>query len=413
MGLPEDSRLRESLTKNPPEDMRQLIRHIKEYKRLEDDRLQSKGKAPMINRPQQSGFPLRPRGYLTIQEPATQMGEVNVTFKEPVHRIVDRIKYEPYFRWSNKIGGDPSRRNQNLYYTYHQDKGHTTEQCQVLKDHLRKLVKAGYLKEFVLDSGDRGAGQDTRQKGNPLPPPVGVIEFIHAAPKRLITGRRKGVLTVVPMESCLGVQLPEKRIRSAREPIAFNNDDLEGTIQPHDDALVVTTQISGFLVKRVMIDQGNGADVMYPDLFRGLGLKKEDLAKYSTPLVGFDSKVVIPKGQISLPVIIRGKEVVVTFIIVASFSPYTAILGKPWIHSMGVTPSTLYVTIKFPTEQGIAMVRGNQQVARQCLIAIVNWKWENQANRGKQTEQLKGAKEKEHFEQEKVRQKDPSHEVPL
>ena len=49
-------------------------------------------------------------------------------------------------------GGDPSRRNQNLYCTYHRDKGHTTEQCQVLKDHLEQLVKAGHLKEFVVES---------------------------------------------------------------------------------------------------------------------------------------------------------------------------------------------------------------------------------------------------------------------
>ena len=39
MGLPEDSELRESLMKRPPEDMRQLMRRIKKYKRLEDDRL--------------------------------------------------------------------------------------------------------------------------------------------------------------------------------------------------------------------------------------------------------------------------------------------------------------------------------------------------------------------------------------
>nr|XP_023882137.1 uncharacterized protein LOC111994482 [Quercus suber] len=52
MGLPKDSGLRESLTKKPPEDMRQLMRRIKEYKRLEDDQLQSKGKALMTNRPQ-------------------------------------------------------------------------------------------------------------------------------------------------------------------------------------------------------------------------------------------------------------------------------------------------------------------------------------------------------------------------
>ena len=64
------------------------------------------------------------------------MGEVNVTFKELVNKIIDRIKNEPYFRWPNKIGVDPTRRNQSLYYKYHKDKDHTTEQCWMLKDHL-------------------------------------------------------------------------------------------------------------------------------------------------------------------------------------------------------------------------------------------------------------------------------------
>ena len=49
MGLPEDSGLWELLTRRPLEDMRQLMRHFEEYKRLEDDRLQNKGKAPIIN----------------------------------------------------------------------------------------------------------------------------------------------------------------------------------------------------------------------------------------------------------------------------------------------------------------------------------------------------------------------------
>ena len=106
---------------------------------------------------------------------------------------------------------------------------------------------------------------------------------------------------------------------------------------------MVTARISGFLVKRVMIDQGNGADVMYPNLFKGLGLKREDLLKYDTPLVGFDGRVVIPQGQISFLVNMESKEVVATFIVVASFSLYTTILGRPWIHAMGVVPSTLHL----------------------------------------------------------------------
>ena len=56
----------------------------------------------------------------------------------------------------------------------------------------------------------------------------------------------------------------------------------------------------------------------------------------------------------------KGKEVVVAFIVVTSFSPYTTILGRPWIHSMRAVPSTLHVKVKFCTEKGIAIVKGSQ-----------------------------------------------------
>ena len=103
---------------------------------------------------------------------------------------------------------------------------------------------------------------------------------------------------------------------------------------------------------------------MYPDLFEELRLKNQDLMKYDMPLVSFNGRVVIAEGQISLSVNMEGKEVMVTFIIVRSFSPYTEILGRPWIHAMKIVPSTLHVKVKFPTEYGVAVVRGNQQMAR-------------------------------------------------
>ena len=101
---------------------------------------------------------------------------------------------------------------------------------------------------------------------------------------------------MVLVESCPDEQPSEKRLKLTREPITFNDDDLEGTIQFQDDALVVITQINGFIVKRVLIDQGSGAEVMYLDQFRGLGLRNEDLSKYDTPLVGFDGWMVILEG---------------------------------------------------------------------------------------------------------------------
>ena len=55
-------------------------------------------------------------------------------------------------------------------------------------------------------------------------------------------------------------------------------------------------------MKRVMVDQGCCMEVMYPDLYKGLNLKPEDLTTYDSPLAGFDGKLVAPKGQIRLPV---------------------------------------------------------------------------------------------------------------
>ena len=214
-------------------------------------------------------------------------------FKESMHKSVDRIKNKPFFRWPNKMGGDPSRRNQNLYCTYHHDKRHTTEQCRMLKDHLGQLMKAGHLKEFVVEPGNQGLGLGAQQKGNPIPPPLGVIEVIHTMPGSTNTAGRR-VSTVASTGDFSEDQPPPKRTKGRLEPIAFDDEDLEGTIQPHDDALVIAARISGFLVKRVMIDQESGANVMYSDLFKGLGLKNQDLAKYDSPLVSFDRRVVIP-----------------------------------------------------------------------------------------------------------------------
>ena len=59
---------------------------------------------------------------------------------------------------------------------------------------------------------------------------------------------------------------------------------------------MVIARINGFIVKRVLINWGSGAEVMYLDLFRGLGLKNENLSKYDTPLVGFDGRMVVLEG---------------------------------------------------------------------------------------------------------------------
>ena len=82
----------------------------------------------------------------------------------------------------------------------------------------------------------------------------------------------------------------------------FSDEDKIGTLQPHDDTLIVTLKIRGYDVKRVLVDQGSGAEIMYLNLFRGLKLRAENLAYYNSPLIGFDGTIVFPNGQIKLPI---------------------------------------------------------------------------------------------------------------
>ena len=63
---------------------------------------------------------------------------------------------------------------------------------------------------------------------------------------------------------------------------------------------MVTFRIGRYDVKRVLVDQGSAVEVMYPDLYKGLRLKPEDLTTYNSPLISFKGKTVIPKGQIRL-----------------------------------------------------------------------------------------------------------------
>ena len=92
---------------------------------------------------------------------------------------------------------------------------------------------------------------------------------------------------------------------------------------------MITPRIGDYNVKRVMVDGGSAAEVMYPGLYKGLNLKPEDLVPYSSPLISFDRKLVISKGMIRLSIQTGPEIVEVNFIVVDSYSQYTAIVGRP------------------------------------------------------------------------------------
>ncbi|XP_065623604.1 uncharacterized protein LOC136064979 [Quercus suber] len=173
--------------------------------------------------------------------------------------------------------GNPERRNHNLYCQYHQDYGHTTEDCKSLWDHLDQLVREDKLKQLLHHSTGQGSQASSEsQRDDSSRPPLGIINVIFAAPEK--TGSWPSRIMSVARLSTGDVDQDPKRAKMDIPPVlGFSDKDKIETIQLHDDALVVTLRIGGYDVKRVMVDQGNGAEIMYPDLYKGLNLKPKNL----------------------------------------------------------------------------------------------------------------------------------------
>ena len=245
------------------------------------------------------------------------------------------------------MAGDFSKRNQSLYCQYHQDHGHTTEDYRNLWNHLDQLVREGKLRHLLHPSS--GHPSQTNQEPRryiSLRPPMGTINVILAA-----LGRTDSFPSRVMSMARLSTEdndRESKRSKKGASPVlGFSDEDKIGTIQPHNDALVVTLRIGGFDVKRVLVDQGSAVEVMYPDLYRGLNLKPEDLTAYDSPLMSFEGKTITPRGQIRLSIQTGSDMVEVDFIVV---SPYIAIVARPWLHALGVVSSTLHQKVKYPSE---------------------------------------------------------------
>ena len=64
----------------------------------------------------------------------------------------------------------------------------------------------------------------------------------------------------------------------------------------------------------------------------------------------------------------------VGFIVVDAFSPYTAIMGRPWLHTLGAVSFTLHQKVKYPFGDQVLEIVGSQSVARQCLVAAIQHK---------------------------------------
>ena len=145
------------------------------------------------------------------------------------------------------------------------------------------------------------------------------------------------------------------------QAITFTDEDSERIHHPHDDAIVITLLIAGYTTRRVLVDNGSSADILYYPAFQQMNLGRDQLRLVNSPLVGFDGMKVQPVGTISLPMVVRAQQITksVDFLMVDCSSSYNAIIGRPTLNSWKAVTSTYHLLVKSPTEHEVGQVQGD------------------------------------------------------
>ena len=157
--------------------------------------------------------------------------------------------------------------------------------------------------------------------------------------------------------------------------MSFNKADARGVKQPHNDPLVIVLNIEGYNTKRILVDNGSSADIIYLPAFQQLKLDPKRLCPFESPLVSFNGDRVYPRGIVTLTVTVGAQPRQLTrqldFLVVDCPSSYNVIIGRPTLNRWKATTSTYYLKVKFPTNNGVGEVRGDQILARECYQAVL------------------------------------------
>nr|GEU70101.1 reverse transcriptase domain-containing protein [Tanacetum cinerariifolium] len=126
-----------------------------------------------------------------------------------------------------------------------------------------------------------------------------------------------------------------------------------------EEPLIVKAEVEGYVVRRVYVDEGSSAEVMFEHCFENLSPKiKVGLRETQTELVGFDEEVSNPLRKIELEVFFGNgglcRRTSMKFIVVRAPSPYNIIIGRPGLNTLCGIPSTIHAMMKFLTPKGVA-----------------------------------------------------------
>ncbi|GJT01381.1 reverse transcriptase domain-containing protein [Tanacetum coccineum] len=277
----------------------------------------------------------------TIQKQSVCLDSLSSTLQE-----ILATKHQLNLPQPAPLVGVPSKENLNRYCDYHNEKGHSTNDCFHLKRQLEIALESGKLNHLVKDVRQRGK---VRQQING-PQKAKVINMVQCHPPDRKTK------TTMTDEEWMNV------------PIIFPPVPARDLLE---EALVVEAEVEGYLVRRIHIDEGASIEIMFEQCFNMLHLSiRSKLVETQTTVSGFSGEQVKPLGKIELDVCFGGagrcRRTIMKFTVILAPSPYNIILGCPGLKQLRAIPSTIHRMMKFPTPWGVATIVSQTPVVFEC-----------------------------------------------
>ncbi|CAA0834278.1 Unknown protein, partial [Striga hermonthica] len=240
----------------------------------------------------------RSRGWRTAQY--TPLLASNARILE----VMEKEIRDNVVRWPRTRKDGPTEPKSDLYCRFHKDYDHNTGECRHLKNKIERLIKAGHLKEFIYKDRERTSRRRERSKSphkrartpekEELPQKRGVIHMIFGGPTDGDSNRARKAYARGHHRK-IEVQQVEKN-----GPVMnFGPADMGEVERPHNDALMITAQISGYEVQRIFVDTGSSVNVIFYNCLKRMELYIE-LSPLHTSLFGFNGSEVAPLGETTL-----------------------------------------------------------------------------------------------------------------
>ncbi|XP_075091640.1 uncharacterized protein LOC142171833 [Nicotiana tabacum] len=154
---------------------------------------------------------------------------------------------------------DPSQRNPNLWCEYHGTHGHITGDYWHLREEVATLLNNGHLKELLSDlaKNNYGRSQDNVD-------PSKIRENSHWLTIYMISIGNKinGVTFSAAKKTKVSVTHSKKLREVAEDNITFTEEDVDGLLFPHNDALVISLNVIDFKIKYVLVDPRSSTNII-------------------------------------------------------------------------------------------------------------------------------------------------------